>query len=383
MNNLASLGLFSIVSIFCLSAFNTHSELEFTFDFGYMPEEFSLTISEQHDISIYNTNLKRQASPEPVKYRIEIADNIDAIFQTDLPMNLDSETAMVEFWDETEFSPTDTLDTFDISLTARDRSLPFSDTFFTDDAEFEQAPKEKTEPKEKAALPTRRQPKGQVTKKLDEKKIEDKKNNVPEVKSLKRKTHPTEKNDKKKRQKTSGVKPTIEFKHWSPLPAAAVTLLRQWFSAHSKHPYPSTEEKEELAQRTGLKFTQVNSWFSNERRRNLRDYQLETPPDNNLVVRDVASEETKDESIISDDNLSSEDRVLELDDDRAPRADEKKKRSRLPAQAVNLLRNWFSTHAASPYPSEDEKEILAEKSGLTITQVNTWFTNARRRPLPK
>lgn len=43
------------------------------------------------------------------------------------------------------------------------------------------------------------------------------------------------------------------------------------------------------------------------------------------------------------------------------------------------LRDWFSTHLDSPYPSEEEKTYLVEQSGLTRTQVIDWFTNARRR----
>jgi hypothetical protein len=59
------------------------------------------------------------------------------------------------------------------------------------------------------------------------------------------------------------------------------------------------------------------------------------------------------------------------------------KRSRLPANAVAIFRNWFFSHLESPYPSEEEKEDLANRAGLRITQVNNWFTNARRRILPR
>jgi len=60
-----------------------------------------------------------------------------------------------------------------------------------------------------------------------------------------------------------------------------------------------------------------------------------------------------------------------------------KKRSRLPARSVALFRQWLFNHLDSPYPSEEEKEELAQKAGLKITQVNNWFTNARRRILPR
>lgn len=60
-----------------------------------------------------------------------------------------------------------------------------------------------------------------------------------------------------------------------------------------------------------------------------------------------------------------------------------KKRSRLPPSSVAIFRHWLFNHLESPYPSEEEKEELAHKAGLRITQVNNWFTNARRRILPR
>ncbi|KAI0193383.1 putative homeobox and C2H2 transcription factor [Xylaria flabelliformis] len=44
--------------------------------------------------------------------------------------------------------------------------------------------------------------------------------------------------------------------------------LRNWFSAHLDHPYPSDEEKTYLIEQSGLTRTQVIDWFTNARRRN-------------------------------------------------------------------------------------------------------------------
>ncbi|KAI1874949.1 uncharacterized protein JN550_002378 [Neoarthrinium moseri] len=46
---------------------------------------------------------------------------------------------------------------------------------------------------------------------------------------------------------------------------------------------------------------------------------------------------------------------------------------------TRALRQWFSSHHESPYPSGEEKLALAKASGLTPTQVGNWFTNERRR----
>jgi len=58
------------------------------------------------------------------------------------------------------------------------------------------------------------------------------------------------------------------------------------------------------------------------------------------------------------------------------------KRSRLPPNAVCVLKEWFYRHSNNPYPTEDEKEAFTKELSLTILQVNNWFTNARRRLLP-
>ncbi|PTB69239.1 hypothetical protein BBK36DRAFT_1110591 [Trichoderma citrinoviride] len=56
-----------------------------------------------------------------------------------------------------------------------------------------------------------------------------------------------------------------------------------------------------------------------------------------------------------------------------------KRNSTRSVKKTRVLRNWFATHQEHPYPSEDEKCLLSEQSGLTKTQVINWFANARRR----
>ena len=44
---------------------------------------------------------------------------------------------------------------------------------------------------------------------------------------------------------------------------------------------------------------------------------------------------------------------------------------------------WLKEHQDKPYPNDDEKDMLIRKTKLTMSQINYWFTNARRRILPK
>uniref|UniRef100_A0A8C3WJ04 Meis homeobox 3 n=1 Tax=Catagonus wagneri TaxID=51154 RepID=A0A8C3WJ04_9CETA len=50
-------------------------------------------------------------------------------------------------------------------------------------------------------------------------------------------------------------------------PKAATNVMRAWLFQHLSHPYPSEEQKKQLAQDTGLTILQVNNWFINARRR--------------------------------------------------------------------------------------------------------------------
>jgi len=52
-------------------------------------------------------------------------------------------------------------------------------------------------------------------------------------------------------------------------------------------------------------------------------------------------------------------------------------------QAKAIMTEWLRNHQDNPYPNDDEKEALMLSTKLTINQINYWFTNARRRLLPK
>lgn len=53
----------------------------------------------------------------------------------------------------------------------------------------------------------------------------------------------------------------------------------------------------------------------------------------------------------------------------------RKRRGNLPKPVTDLLKQWFRTHQSHPYPSEEEKQILMQHTGLTITQVITLLTD--------
>jgi hypothetical protein len=55
------------------------------------------------------------------------------------------------------------------------------------------------------------------------------------------------------------------------------------------------------------------------------------------------------------------------------------KRKNLPDDALKIMQNWFGEHKDHPYPTAAEKQSFAEQGGITLSQVEYWFVNARSR----
>ncbi|KAI9487608.1 MAG: hypothetical protein EXX96DRAFT_553949 [Benjaminiella poitrasii] len=67
------------------------------------------------------------------------------------------------------------------------------------------------------------------------------------------------------------------------LPKNVTAMLKQWLIEHSRHPYPTEEEKRGLRLKTNLTLNQISNWFINARRRILplilsSPYQSEDSP---------------------------------------------------------------------------------------------------------
>ena len=48
-------------------------------------------------------------------------------------------------------------------------------------------------------------------------------------------------------------------------------------------------------------------------------------------------------------------------------------------ETTSTLKAWLNDHKKNPYPTKSEKIMLAIVTKMTLTQVSTWFANARRR----
>ncbi|KIL94405.1 hypothetical protein FAVG1_02968 [Fusarium avenaceum] len=52
---------------------------------------------------------------------------------------------------------------------------------------------------------------------------------------------------------------------------------------------------------------------------------------------------------------------------------------RFTLESLRALKDWFSRHSENPYPTEEEKVMLEQQTGLSRTQVTNWLANSRRR----
>lgn len=57
--------------------------------------------------------------------------------------------------------------------------------------------------------------------------------------------------------------------------------------------------------------------------------------------------------------------------------------ARFPRDTIRMLSHWLSTHQRHPYPTEEEKEELKSKTGLSKVQITNWLANTRRREMIK
>ncbi|KAM3858633.1 iroquois-class homeodomain protein IRX-4b [Diretmus argenteus] len=60
-------------------------------------------------------------------------------------------------------------------------------------------------------------------------------------------------------------------------------------------------------------------------------------------------------------------------------SDSASRRKNATRETTSTLKAWLQEHQKNPYPTKGEKIMLAIITKMTLTQVSTWFANARRR----
>lgn len=59
----------------------------------------------------------------------------------------------------------------------------------------------------------------------------------------------------------------------------------------------------------------------------------------------------------------------------------KEELKKFPTKTIKILDSWLQMNIDCPFPTKEDKELLAIETNLTYNQVSTWFANIRKRKL--
>ncbi|KAK3089683.1 hypothetical protein FSP39_005582 [Pinctada imbricata] len=130
-------------------------------------------------------------------------------------------------------------------------------------------------------------------------------------------------------------------------------ILSAWYSQHINYPYPAEEDVASLTEATGLNDKQVKKWMSNKR---VRSYNTLSITGNQHPIKlkyKAQKQTTKTQQTTAFQQISQE--------------------------AKQILNEWYDTHISHPYPSDEERSMLATQTGVPESKIKSWFANKRSR----
>jgi len=221
---------------------------------------------------------------------------------------------------------------------------------------------------------------------------------------------------------------TNSCKKFVPFPKSIVEYLNNWFAEHSRHPFPSLDEKATIMSATGLNKRQLSDWLAKARKKQKKRARLSSE---NHVDVSATSAEKKDIPKANADSEKLEDLLLQLKgclplasqssgdlmndttgsdtvssighetitelvseaipsttplkssmtpiDTDSPN---KSANLGLSDEAKRYLWKWIQSHKSNPFPSKAEKEKMMEDLGIghdEIRKLEGWFSRARKR----
>ncbi|XP_071109109.1 uncharacterized protein [Haliotis cracherodii] len=134
-------------------------------------------------------------------------------------------------------------------------------------------------------------------------------------------------------------------------------ILTEWYEAHIKYPYPSDEDVKQLSDLGGIKPAQVRKWLANKR---VRSFNTLSITGNDHPIKYKYQGRPKKTDAAAPSNRRSQYKLL------------------TPA-AKKILTDWYDSHQENPYPTEEEKDELADIAQISSAQVKSWFANKRSR----
>ena len=159
---------------------------------------------------------------------------------------------------------------------------------------------------------------------------------------------------------------TARKSHQISLGSDARSVLQNWVDENLEDPYPSVQQKLELVASAGLTMTQVNDWLTNFRKRHWESKIRPSPADE--AGTSAGSVTTAHIAAVQVGHSA-----------RAALIARQRRQFSLGIDACHILKSWVDDNLEKPYPSVRQKLELGASAGLSMKQVNDWFTNFRKR----
>lgn len=152
----------------------------------------------------------------------------------------------------------------------------------------------------------------------------------------------------------------------------ATSILTKWYETHVHYPYLSDDEVIELTNRTNLSSQQVTKWMNNKR---VRCFNTLSITGNIHPVKTKLTGRRK----ITGNSSSNKHPIKAKLTGRRKITDNSSSNKQLRIQTRQHLNEWYLQHIDHPYPTDHEKKWLAQRAGITISQVKSWFAIKRSR----
>jgi transcriptional regulator with XRE-family HTH domain len=171
------------------------------------------------------------------------------------------------------------------------------------------------------------------------------------------------------------------------LPKSSVEVLKKFFDENisESNPFLSIAGKEELEAQTGLSRRQIECWFSEERKRRGLSQTRHKWPSSVIEIltqwyNEINPYPTKEEKV----ELAAKTGLTEIQvgnwfgSERYKRGEAGLKHLRDPPSSDVILKNRFN-NKKSPNSTKEEKLQLATEANLTEKQVSRWFETERAK----
>ena len=159
---------------------------------------------------------------------------------------------------------------------------------------------------------------------------------------------------------------TPMFRTHRMLTLEATEVLNTWYNNNVQYPYPNDTQVAQLSQLTGITARQVKKWMANKRVRCFNTLSI-TGNQHPIKYKYQGKGRKRKAEPIEKENCDS------------TTSDKRPNYTMLHETAKQILNQWYEDHIHNPYPTDLEKQQLANQCAINAGQVKSWFANKRNR----